>query len=119
MLYDANILRWATEQLEMSRRAQEERARAYVAAWEQMDFDNEAIHMAYQKTILKTQSMNWDYMNAILSQWHESGLHTGAAIRAQERGSRDEGQQLTPAEEEFQQEMERMRRLIDQIEKGE
>lgn len=59
-----------------------ERERTYIAAWQDMGFDNEALRLAYEKTVMKKQSMDWGYMNGILRRWHEKGLHTVAAIQA-------------------------------------
>lgn len=53
-----------------------------------MGFDDEALRMAYEKTVLKKQSMDWGYMNGILRRWHQKGLHTAAAIQAGDRDPR-------------------------------
>ncbi len=115
--------------LDISPRPLVERERTYIAAWDEMGFDNEAIRMAYEKTVLKKQSMDWSYMNGILRHWHEKGLHTGDAIRA---GDRDPvalragvgagaGQPVQPRPVEDQrarEDMDRMRRMLQQM-KGE
>lgn len=62
--------------------------RTYIAAWDDMGFDDEALPMAYEKTVLKKQSMDWGYMNGILRRWHQKGLHTAAAIQAGDRDPR-------------------------------
>ena len=59
-----------------------EREKNYIAAWDQMGFDNEALRAAYERTVMKKQSMDWSYMNGILRRWHEKGLHTLAAIQS-------------------------------------
>lgn len=56
----------------------------YIAAWLSMGFPDEAIRLAYEKTVLKKQSLNWAYMNSILRNWHQKGLHTVAEINAAE-----------------------------------
>lgn len=58
------------------------REKEYIAAWVDMGFDDEAIRLAYEKTVLKKQSMSWPYMNSILKSWHGKGLHTVKAIQA-------------------------------------
>ena len=58
------------------------REKEYITAWIDMGCENEAIRLAYEKTVLKKQSMNWPYMNSILKSWHEKGLHTVKAIKA-------------------------------------
>ena len=99
-----------------------EREQTYIAAWDDMGFDNEALRMAYEKTVLKKQSMDWGYMNGILRRWHEKGLHTAAAIQAGDRDPRPVragGQQPRPApagqERRDREDMERMRRLMEQM----
>jgi len=58
----------------------------YALQWLEMGFDEEAISMAYERTCLNTGALNWSYMNKILSRWHQSGLHTGEAVRSGDRG---------------------------------
>ena len=53
----------------------------YAQSWLDMDFDNEAISMAYERTCLNTGGLKWPYMNGILTRWHQAGLHTGRQIR--------------------------------------
>lgn len=58
------------------------REKEYITAWIDMGFEDEAIRLAYEKTVMKKQSMSWPYMNSILKSWHEKGLHTVKAIEA-------------------------------------
>lgn len=62
--------------LGISGRAPVEGERKYIAAWVDMGFDDESIRLAYEKTVLKKQNLNWAYMNSILKSWHQKGLHT-------------------------------------------
>ena len=62
--------------LGISGRAPVEGERRYINAWVEMGFDDEAIALAYEKTILKKGSLHWQYMNSILRSWHQKGLHT-------------------------------------------
>jgi len=48
----------------------------YMYNWLDMGFEVEVISMAYDKTIVQANRMNWNYMHAILKDWHEKGLHT-------------------------------------------
>ena len=112
--------------LDLPMRPLVERERSYIAAWDEMGFDNEAIRMAYEKTVLKKQSMDWAYMNAILRRWHESGFHTAESIRTQDRrphviqAGGQQAAQPAPAEaQQSREDMERMRRLMEQMKKGE
>ena len=56
------------------------REREYIAAWVDMGFPDESIREAYERTVLKKQSLNWAYMNSILCSWHKKGLHTPEQI---------------------------------------
>ena len=103
-----------------------ERERTYIAAWDDMGFDDEALRMAYERTVLKKQSMDWGYMNGILRRWHEKGLHTAAAIQAGDRdprpiraGGEPPRRQDQERTAQVQEDMDRMRRLIEQMKRGE
>ena len=51
--------------------------RKYIAAWTDMGFGDEVIRMAYERTVLKKQTMSWPYMNSILRSWHQRRLRPG------------------------------------------
>lgn len=59
--------------------------RGYVESWLDMGFDSEAIALAYDKTVIKTGSRQWKYMNAVLKSWHSKGLHTVDEINRGDR----------------------------------
>ena len=102
-----------------------EREKQYIAVWDEMGFDNEALRMAYERTIMKKQSMDWGYMNGILRRWHEKGLHTAAAVQTGDRDPRPirAGGSLPPVppqeEQNARADMERMRRMLEQMKKEE
>ncbi|MDP4108505.1 MAG: DnaD domain protein [Bacillota bacterium] len=52
----------------------------YINSWLAMGFPPEAIEIAYDKTVLKTGSLAWRYLNKILESWHSKGLHEAADI---------------------------------------
>ena len=56
--------------------------RPYLEGWLDMGFGEEAIRMAYERTLFQKQRMNWNYMNSILKSWHQKGLHTPEEIAA-------------------------------------
>ena len=97
------------------------REKDYIAAWDAMGFEDEAIRTAYERTVLKKQSMDWSYMNGILRRWHEKGLHTASAIRAGDRDPRPVragGKAPPPAaehERRARENVERTRRLMEQM----
>lgn len=99
-----------------------EREKTYIAAWDDMGFDDGAIRLAYEKTIMKKQSMDWSYLNGILRRWHEKGLHTAEAVQAGDRDPqalRAGGQTAAPPpageERRAREDMDRMRRLMEQM----
>lgn len=63
----------------------------YARAWLEMDFEDEVITMAYERTCLNTGGLNWAYMNKILSRWKEAGFRTAADIRAGDRKNPPKG----------------------------
>ncbi|MEG2000662.1 MAG: DnaD domain protein [Evtepia sp.] len=62
-----------------------EAERRYLDAWSDMQFDDDALTLAYEKTVLKKSEMNWPYMNSILKNWHQQGLHNKTEITEKER----------------------------------
>ena len=57
----------------------------YLTEWMDMGFEDAAMELAYDKTILKCKELKWPYMNKILTAWHTKGLHT---VKAVEEGDR-------------------------------
>lgn len=99
--------------------ASEER---YMVAWSEMGFEDAAIELAYDKTMLKCKELKWPYMNRILTAWHEKGLHT---VKAVQEGDRPKAARDMPRDEEAAQreDLERMEKYLRQLrqerEKGE
>ena len=60
----------------------------YLLAWEELGFEDEALELAYDKTVVKCKELKWPYMDKILRSWHEKGLHTLAQIEAGDRPGR-------------------------------
>ncbi len=92
--------------------------RRYLNAWAQMSFEDDAIRLAYERTVLRKQSMNWPYMNSILKSWHQKGLHTVDQIRQKDSSFRHRVQK-TPAaageaDKRVREDMERMRRFFEE-----
>lgn len=53
----------------------------YIRAWLDMGFEPAVIRSAYEKTLMATGKLTWAYLNRILLNWHEKGLHTPAQIQ--------------------------------------
>lgn len=60
----------------------------YLDAWIQMDFPDEVLRLAYERTQFRLaasgERFSWSYMNGILVRWHQQGLKTVEAIEAAE-----------------------------------
>lgn len=54
--------------------------RRYMEQWLDMDFPEEALELAYDRTVTQTGRMVWKYMDSILRAWQEKGLRTVAEI---------------------------------------
>lgn len=53
----------------------------YLEAWLELGFAEDAVLMAYDRTVTQTGGLKWPYMNQILQNWHQKGLHTPAQIQ--------------------------------------
>ena len=92
-----------------------DKEREYLDAWVEMGFPNDAIRLAYERTVLKKQSLNWPYMNSILKNWHAKGLHTVAEIQA---GDSEPGHKKTaPAQTQNADAGARLRRDMEWLER--
>lgn len=58
----------------------------YLASWLEMGFGQEAVAIAYDRTLTNTGALKWPYMDRILTRWHENGLHSPRDI--EEKDSR-------------------------------
>lgn len=65
----------------------------YAQAWLEMGFAQDAIAYAYERTCLNTGGMNWNYMNKILTRWHEAGYRIAEQAKA---GDAQKGQKKAP-----------------------
>lgn len=100
--------------LDITGRAPVEREREYLDAWVEMGFPNDSIRLAYERTIMKKQALNWPYMNSILKSWHTKGLHTVADIMAKDSDSKQK--RNAPAAQKPQDAGDRLRRDMEWLE---
>ncbi len=56
--------------------------REYIERWLALGFSQEAIAIAYDRTLLKAGRLSWPYMDRIIQSWHEKKLHTPQEIEA-------------------------------------
>jgi len=100
-----------------------EAERRYLDAWSDMGFEDAAIRLAYEKTVLKKQGMNWPYMNSILRSWDQKGLRTKAEIVEKEQGAWKRpavGSAAATApisQEQMRQDFDRLDRLLEEQKK--
>ncbi len=64
-----------------------DKERTYINSWLEMGFGEEAIHLAYEKTLFNIRVWKWTYCNGILKNWHQKNLHTVEEIVAAERSA--------------------------------
>lgn len=88
-----------------------DKERDYLATWIDWGFPDEVIVMAYERTLLKKQTMSWPYMNSILKSWHAKGLHTAGEIEAGDAAPAAKQTAATPAQRESQ----RSRRMAEDL----
>ena len=88
----------------------------YLLSWQEMGFPPEAVALAYDKTMLKCKELRWGYLNKILLNWHQKGLHT-----LQEIEEGDRRRPAKPAEERSAaapgKNVERMKKYLEDMRK--
>jgi len=97
--------------------------RKFVESWMDMGFDLEAIALAYDKTVVKTGSLAWKYMNTILESWHSKKLHTAEDITSgdvQAKNGRPfaSGNSLPSSSGKPRDDTELLRKLLSQSKNG-
>ncbi|MDR1737082.1 MAG: DnaD domain protein [Oscillospiraceae bacterium] len=68
--------------LGISGRAASETEKKYINAWIGMGFPRETAALAYDRTVVNCGRLNWKYMDKILRNWHEAGLHTPREVES-------------------------------------
>jgi len=63
-------------------RALTESERKYIDGWLEMGFGPEALSIAYDRTVLRTGALKWNYMDKILKSWNDKGIYTPKDIEA-------------------------------------
>lgn len=92
-----------------------DREREYIAAWVDMGFSDDAIRLAYERTLFQKQQMNWAYMNSILKRWHQAGFHTAAQAEAGDRPPKPASRTPAPGpvREDRQQSAQKLKQDVD------
>lgn len=93
--------------------------RKYLEGWLEQGFTNEAIELAYDKTVTNTGQLKWNYMNRIIQSWHDKGLHTMKEIEEGDAPRRGGAARTAQAREQNNTgELERMKKIYDKVRKG-
>ena len=66
--------------LQLGDRPPVESEQRYILDWMEKGFAADAVALAYDRTILRKQTMDWRYLNGILRRWHENGWHTVSEV---------------------------------------
>ena len=66
--------------LRLGERAPVESELRYILDWMEKGFTPEAVGVAYDRTVLRKQALDWRYLNGILRRWHEAGCHTVSEV---------------------------------------
>ena len=69
--------------LQISDRRLTQQEEKYIHSWLDMGFDLPEIRLAYERTCLNTGGLKWQYMNKILQNWNEKGLHSLQLIQSE------------------------------------
>ena len=86
----------------------------YVDSWIEKGFDAAAVEIAYDRTLVKTGRLAWAYLNSIINNWHEKGLHTAQQILRRDSKPRAEDAAAGTVGE---RELDSMRRFLDELNK--
>lgn len=94
--------------------------REYLDKWMDMGFSPAAIGIAADRTVAQKGGMKWPYANAILSSWHEQGLHTPEEIEAgdgKKTGPKQKGSAPAPPRDDTDA-LAQIRRVREQLKNG-
>jgi DNA replication protein DnaD len=92
----------------------------FVDGWVAMGFEVGAIEIAYDRTVVKTNKLSWQYMDSIFKSWHSKGIHTMQQVLDMNGKQGNNGSMNTKLDdkkygEPNHEELERMQRYLDKI----
>lgn len=90
----------------------------YITAWLDMGFPQDVILRAYDKTVLKKGELTWPYMNRILENWHQKGLHTIPEIEAGDKPPQNRRSGSTQSGGPTQADIQRMQDYMNRLNGG-
>ena len=94
------------------------REEEYLTAWISMDFPDEVLRLAYERTVFQTGEFRWAYMNSILKSWDQQGLKTVAAIEAGEPRRKPSFKKPAKQQEMAPVSVEEIDRMFQELEKA-
>ena len=89
--------------------------RKYVFSWLDMGFSVDALSVAYDRTVTNTGSLKWNYMNKIVSSWHQKGIHTVQEIEEKDRRTPPPAKNTEPNAPASQAELARLRSIYEKV----
>ncbi len=89
--------------------------RKYVFSWLDMGFSADALSVAYDRTVTNTGSLKWNYMNKIVSSWHQKGIHTVQEIEEKDRRTPTPAKNTEPNAPASQAELARLRSIYEKV----
>ncbi len=89
--------------------------RKYVFSWLDMGFSPDALSVAYDRTVTNTGSLKWNYMNKIVSSWHQKGIHTVQEIEEKDCRTPTPAKSTEPNAPASQAELARLRSIYEKV----
>lgn len=86
----------------------------YINSWTEMGFGADAIEIAYDRTVLKTGNLAWNYLNTILKSWHSKNLHSAEEIMRSD-GKRPTSVRPTENAAPTAEDMKYMKRMLEKV----
>lgn len=87
--------------------------RRFIASWVELEFSDELISMAYERTVFQKGCMNWSYMNKILLNWHQAGYRTPEQVKAGDKPAKPGGKKPAGKPVDYQPTAERIQKNAD------
>ena len=93
--------------------------RKYVDKWSDMGFPPETVEIAYDRTVLRTGKLSWNYMDSILKSWYSKKLFTPEEVMTENvRQPANTGKSKkngVPSQTATPDDISRMRKLIEEM----
>lgn len=93
--------------------------RKYLTSWLETGIDDDAILIAYDRTVTNTGSLKWSYMNKILESWQSKGIRTAKDV--EEKDGRAPSQRRVAnkhPESVSGSELERLKSVYEKVKNG-